>query len=52
MSELDEALRKFEAAEANLAKLENLGNLLKENLRNGIAFADDAAYEDACRSYE
>lgn len=52
MSKLDEALRQFEAAEANLAKLEKLCNLLQKNVPDGIVFRANPVYEDACRSYE
>lgn len=52
MSKLDEALRQFEATEANLAKLEKLWNLLQKNIPNGIVFAANPVYEDACHSYK
>ncbi|MEH2091602.1 restriction endonuclease [Nostoc sp.] len=52
MSQLDEALRKFEAAEANLVKLEKLWDLLIKNIPNGINFGPNPVYEDTCRSYE
>jgi hypothetical protein len=52
MSQLDETLRLFEAAEANLDKLEKLWNLLQKNIPKGIEFTTNAIYEDACRSYE
>jgi len=52
MSNLDEALRQFEAAEANLSKLEKLWSLLEKNVPKGITFGANPVYEDACRSYE
>ena len=52
MSNLDEALRQFEAAEANLSKLEKLWSLLEKNVPTGITFGSNLVYEDACRSYE
>ncbi|BAY22287.1 hypothetical protein NIES2100_20500 [Calothrix sp. NIES-2100] len=52
MSQLDKALRQFEAVEANLVKLENLWNLLHKNIPVGIVFGTNNIYEDACRSYE
>ncbi|BBD58495.1 hypothetical protein NIES2109_12700 [Nostoc sp. HK-01] len=52
MSQLDEALRKFEAIEANLVKLENLWDLLQKNIPQGIVFGANPVYEDALRSYE
>ncbi|MBH8562742.1 restriction endonuclease [Nostoc sp. CENA67] len=52
MSQLDQALRQFEAVEANLVKLENLWNLLQNNIPEGIVFGVNPDYEDACRSYE
>jgi hypothetical protein len=52
MSNLDEALRQFEAAEANLSKLEKLWSILAKNVPKGITFGANPVYEDACRSYE
>lgn len=52
MSQLDEALRKFEAIEANLVKLEKLWDLLRENIPDGIVFGANPVYEKALRSYE
>ncbi|BAT51891.1 hypothetical protein NOS3756_08220 [Nostoc sp. NIES-3756] len=52
MSQLDEALRKFEAIEANLVKLENLWDLLQKNIPQNIVFGANPVYEDALRSYE
>jgi Restriction endonuclease len=52
MSQLDEALRKFEAVEANLVKLERMWKVLCQNTPSGIVFGANPVYEDACRSYE
>jgi len=52
MSNLDEALRQFEATEANLSKLEKLWILLSKNIPTGISFVSNAVYENSCRSYE
>ncbi|MBD2149538.1 restriction endonuclease [Pseudanabaena sp. FACHB-1277] len=52
MSHLDEALRQFEASEANLAKLEKLWVLLQKHTPKSVSFAVNPVYEDACRSYE
>jgi Restriction endonuclease len=52
MSQLDNALREFGAAEANLAKLERLWNLLQKNTPSDIVFGANPVYEDACRSYK
>jgi len=49
---LDEALRQFEAAEANLSKLEKLRSILEKNIPKGIAFEDNQVYENACRDYK
>jgi hypothetical protein len=52
MSQLDEALRQFEAIEANLVKLEKVWDLLQKNIPDGIVFGANPVYEDALRSYE
>lgn len=52
MSKLDEALRQFEATEANLAKLEKFWDLIRKNTPDGVVFTTNSTYEDACRSYE
>lgn len=52
MSDLDEALRQFEATEANLFRLEKLWRVLGKAVPQGITFEANPAYEDACRSYE
>jgi hypothetical protein len=45
------ALEKFEAAEANLVKLERLSNELDKLVPSGIAFGSDPEYEDRSRAY-
>lgn len=52
MSQLDQALRKFEAVEANLAKLEKIWKVLCQNTPSGIEFGAKSVYENACRSYK
>ncbi|MDV2995098.1 MAG: hypothetical protein N4J56_004752 [Chroococcidiopsis sp. SAG 2025] len=52
MSNLDEALRQFEATEANLSRLEKLWSLLEKNVPKGIVFGSNLVYENGCRSYE
>ncbi|MBD2500550.1 restriction endonuclease [Anabaena azotica] len=52
MTQLDKALRQFEATEANLVKLEKQWDLLQKNIPNGIVFAANPMYEDALRSYK
>ena len=51
-SSLDDALRDFEAAEANLAKAERLWAEIEEMIPEGIEFSGgrgDAEYDDRCR---
>jgi hypothetical protein len=54
-SQLDDALRQFEAAEANLVKLERLWSKIEKLIPSGISFADTSpearAYEDHCRAF-
>lgn len=45
------ALERFEAAEANLVKLERLWDEIQALIPNGISFGDDPEYEDRCRSF-
>lgn len=52
MSDLDNALRTFEATEANLTKIERLAKKIEELTPNGIVFGSNHTYEDAVRSYE
>lgn len=51
-SSLDQALRQFEAAEANLTKLERLWREIETLTPSGIQFGADREYEDRCRSYK
>lgn len=51
-SPLMAALRQFEAAEANLVKLEKLWVEIASLVPQGIAFVENAEYDDRCRSYE
>ncbi len=46
------ALRQFEAAEANLEKLERLWQVIASLIPVGIAFGSNAAYDDRCRAFE
>ncbi|GIQ69026.1 restriction endonuclease [Xylanibacillus composti] len=50
-SSLDEAIRIFEAAEANLSKLERLWERMYELTPGGIVFGDNIQYEELYRSY-
>jgi len=52
MSELDSALRVFEAAQANLEKLERLVDHIRELTPEGITFDSEPKYEDAVRSFK
>jgi hypothetical protein len=45
------ALEKFEAAEANLAKLERLWSEVESLTPGGFTFGTNPEYEDRCRSY-
>ena len=52
-SSLNSALRHFEAAEANLLKLETLLLEINEAIPDGIAFeGDNPEYENNCRSFD
>ncbi|AFZ47789.1 hypothetical protein Cyast_1833 [Cyanobacterium stanieri PCC 7202] len=51
MSDLDKALREFEAVEANLSKIEKCWNILDKQVARGIVFGINTVYEDACRFY-
>ncbi|MHB1682957.1 MAG: restriction endonuclease [Bacilli bacterium] len=51
-SSLNKALRQFEAAQANLVKLERVWNELQEMIPAGIVFGTNEQYEDKLRSYE
>ncbi len=45
------ALEKFEAAEANLSKLESLWSEIETLIPRGIMFGTNPEYEDRCRSF-
>lgn len=51
-SPLMAALEQFEAAEANLVKLERLWEELAALIPGGVSFGEDPEYEDRARSYE
>ncbi len=50
-SPLDQALKQFDATEANLQKLERLWGEIKKLIPEGMVFGDDEAYDDKCRSF-
>jgi len=51
--DLTEALRAFEAAEANVVRLENLWSQIEKEFPTGNVFeAESPEYENQCRSYE
>lgn len=50
-SPLNAALRQFEAAEANLEKLERIWAELRGMIPDGIVFGRNPKYEDRCRAY-
>ena len=51
-SPLNAALRIFEAAEANLVKLEKLWMEIESAIPNGVVFIEDSSYENNCRDFE
>lgn len=51
-SPINSALRQFEATEANLAKLEQIWSEIVKLTPQGLAFGNDAAYEEHVRVYE
>jgi hypothetical protein len=51
MSTLDGVLRKFEATEANLEKLEKLWSRIRSLLGNGPAFGAPPEYEELCLAF-
>lgn len=52
-SPLNDALRQFEAAEANLAKAEKVLSEIETEIPNGIAFiSDNIEYEENCRAFD
>src|SRR6266480_3550845 len=50
-SPLNAALRQFEAAEANLVKIEKVLTEIQAAIPRGIAFGDDPEYESNCRCF-
>lgn len=50
-SPINIALRQFEAAEANVEKLERIWKELRAMIPGGIAFGNDPKYDDRCRAY-
>jgi hypothetical protein len=50
-SPLNSAIRQFELAEANLAKLERLWTKIEAEIPGGIAFGESPDFENYCRSY-
>jgi hypothetical protein len=51
-SPINIALRQFEAAEANLEKLQRIWNDIEKLTPNGIAFGADPKYDDRVRAYK
>ncbi len=51
-SPLNAALRHFEAAEANLIKIEKVLGEIEAAIPNGIAFGENPEYEENCRSFD
>ena len=51
MNTLDAALQQFEAAEANLVKLESLWTRIESLLPNGPAFGSPPEYEELCWAF-
>ncbi len=49
-SELNAALRHFEAVEANLVKIEKLLTEIHEAIPEGVVFGDNPEYENNCRA--
>ena len=47
---LDEALRQFEATEANLVKLQLVWKEIGKLTPDGIAFGNNSKYDNYCRS--
>ncbi len=48
---LNEALRTFDATEANLAKLERIWSALSKMIPSDIAFGSNPEYEERCREF-
>lgn len=51
-SPLNSALRHFEAAEANLVKIEKVLSEIESAIPQGIVFGEDLEYETNCRSFD
>lgn len=51
-SPLNAALRHFEAAEANLVKIEKVLAEIERAIPEGIAFGENSEYEDHCRTFD
>jgi hypothetical protein len=51
MSNLNEALRLFEASEANLTKLDKLWGKIRGHLGSDIAFGSPPGYDEACLAF-
>jgi len=51
-SSLNAALRKFEAVEANLVKLERIWAEIEKMIPDGITFGENPVHEGRCRTYE
>jgi hypothetical protein len=51
-SPINAALRQFEAAEANLEKLQRVWGEIEQMTPSGIAFGGDPKYDDRVRAYE
>ena len=50
-SSLNDALRKFEVVEANLAKAERVLHEIEAAIPKGVAFGEDPKHENLCRSF-
>lgn len=51
-SDLNRALKVFDTTQANLEKLERLWKEIESLIPQGVAFGDDPAYENKCRSFQ
>lgn len=51
-SPLNAALRHFEAAEANLNKIESVLAQIEASIPKGIVFGNDPAYDSSCRNFD
>jgi hypothetical protein len=50
-SSMNTALRRFEAAEANIEKLDRIWGEMRAMIPEGVWFGSDPRYEDLCRAY-